>query len=250
MSAAAMDAHFAETGAKLIADAGPLAGKTLQYFHIDSWELGQPTWTPRMREEFQRRRGYDPLPWLPAVLGRTVDNAAETRRFLQDYRRTAADLVAANYYGRLARADVEGRLARHASGIRRAVLHPLDRRAPVRGHQRRADGRVLETQQRAGRPDHSPPQPEPQTGRLRRAHLRQADLPGRSVHLVRRRLDRRSVEHERHRRRRVLRGADPQRALLLGPSAAARRQAGLPVGARRHALRLQPDLVADERTRG
>ncbi|MCU0963127.1 MAG: discoidin domain-containing protein, partial [Pirellulaceae bacterium] len=110
MSAAAMDAHFAETGAKLIADAGPLVGKTLQYFHIDSWELGQPTWTPRMREEFQRRRGYDPLPWLPAVLGLTVDSAAETNRFLQDYRRTAADLVAANYYGRLRELTLRGGL--------------------------------------------------------------------------------------------------------------------------------------------
>lgn len=110
MSAEAMDAHFAETGAKLIADAGPLAGKTLQYFHIDSWELGQPTWTPRMREEFQRRRGYDPTPWLPAVLGQTVDSAAETARFLQDFRRTAADLVAANYYGRLRELTRQGGL--------------------------------------------------------------------------------------------------------------------------------------------
>ena len=32
MSAAAMDAHFAETGAKLIADAGPLAGKIAPVF--------------------------------------------------------------------------------------------------------------------------------------------------------------------------------------------------------------------------
>ncbi|MEI6786527.1 MAG: glycosyl hydrolase, partial [Verrucomicrobiota bacterium] len=121
MSGEAMDAHFAETGAKLIADAGPLAGKALQYFHIDSWELGQPTWTLRMRAEFQQRRGYDPLPFLPAVLGRTVDNAESTRRFLQDYRRTAADLVAANYYvlWPLARADVEGRPPRHPPGIRR-----------------------------------------------------------------------------------------------------------------------------------
>jgi hypothetical protein len=110
MSAAAMDAHFAETGAKLIADAGPLAGRTLQYFHIDSWELGQPTWTPRMREEFRQRRGYDPLPWLPAVLGRTVDSPAETRRFWQDYRRTAADLIAANYYGRLRELTLQGGL--------------------------------------------------------------------------------------------------------------------------------------------
>ncbi len=110
MSAEAMNVHFAETGAKLIADAGPLAGKSLQYFHIDSWEIGQPTWTPRMRDEFTRRRGYEPLPWLPAVLGHTVDNAAETARFMQDYRRTVADLVAANYYGRLRELTIQGGL--------------------------------------------------------------------------------------------------------------------------------------------
>ena len=110
MSAAAMDAHFAETGAKLIADAGPLAGKSLQYFHIDSWELGQPTWTPAMRDEFQRRRGYDPLPYLPALVNKTVDDAAVTQRFLQDYRRTAADLVAAHYYGRLRELTLQGGL--------------------------------------------------------------------------------------------------------------------------------------------
>jgi len=110
MCAAAMDAHFAATGAKLIADAGPLVGQTLQYFHIDSWELGQPTWTPQMREEFQRRRGYDPLLFLPAGRGATVDDAETTRRFLADYRRTAADLVAANYYGRLRERTLAGGL--------------------------------------------------------------------------------------------------------------------------------------------
>ena len=114
MSAAAMDAHFAETGAKLIADAGPLAGKALQYFHLDSWEYGPPKWTPTMREEFKKRRGYDPVAWLPAVLGlrqrQTVDNVAETQRFMQDYRRTVADLVAANYYGRLRELTIKGGL--------------------------------------------------------------------------------------------------------------------------------------------
>ncbi len=110
MSAAAMDAHFAETGAKMLADAGPLVGKTVQYFHIDSWELGQPTWTPKMREEFQKRRGYDPLIWLPAVLGQTVDSTEATARFMQDYHRTAADLVAENYYGRLEELSVKGGL--------------------------------------------------------------------------------------------------------------------------------------------
>jgi len=109
MSTAAMDAHFVETGAKLIADAGSLTGKTLQYFHIDSWELGQPTWTPAMREEFKKRRGYDPLLFLPGLLGKTVDDET-TQRFLADYRRTAADLVAANYYGRLRELTIKGGL--------------------------------------------------------------------------------------------------------------------------------------------
>ena len=110
MSAAAMDAHFAATGAKLIADAGPLAGKALQYFHIDSWELGQPTWTPTMPAEFFKRRGYDPLPYLPALLERTIGDPQITRRFLTDYHRTAADLVAANYYGRLRELTLKGGL--------------------------------------------------------------------------------------------------------------------------------------------
>jgi hypothetical protein len=110
MSGEAMDAHFAQTGAKLIADAGPLAGKTLQYFHIDSWELGQPTWTLKMREEFRARRGYDPLFFLAALLQKTVDDPQTTQRFLADYRRTAADLVAANYYGRFRELTIRGGL--------------------------------------------------------------------------------------------------------------------------------------------
>ncbi len=116
MSAAAMDAHFAETGAKLIADAGPLAGKSLQYFHLDSWEYPhqKQNWTPTMREEFKKRRGYDPVAWLPALLGlrqrQAVDNVAETQRFMQDYRRTVADLFATNYYGRLRELTVKGGL--------------------------------------------------------------------------------------------------------------------------------------------
>ena len=110
MSAEAMDAHFAETGSKLIADAGPLVGKTLQYFHIDSWELGQPTWTPNLREEFQKRHGYDPFLYLPALSQQTVDDLPTTQRFLADYRRTIAELIAANYYGRFRELTLRGGL--------------------------------------------------------------------------------------------------------------------------------------------
>ena len=67
LSAAAMDAHFAGMMAKLIKTAGPLAGQSLAATHIDSWEVGAQNWTPKMREEFKKRRGYDPIPWLPCL---------------------------------------------------------------------------------------------------------------------------------------------------------------------------------------
>ncbi|HEX4241578.1 MAG TPA: glycosyl hydrolase [Steroidobacteraceae bacterium] len=102
MSAAAMDRHFAETAAKLIGDAGALAGTTFKYLHIDSWEMGLPTWTPKFVEEFAARRRYSPLPYLPGLAGKTVESAEITARFVWDYRRTIADLISANYYGRLA----------------------------------------------------------------------------------------------------------------------------------------------------
>lgn len=101
MSAEAMDLHFANTGAKMIEDAGPLAGKTFQYLHIDSWEIKQPDWTARMPAEFLKRRGYDLTKWLPALCDRQVDSAAATEAFIQDFRVTVCDLIAANYYGRL-----------------------------------------------------------------------------------------------------------------------------------------------------
>ena len=110
MSGEAMDAHFAETGAKLIADAGPLAGKTLQYFHIDSWELGQPTWTPEDARGVPAAARLRSASFLPALLQQTVDDPQTTQRFLADYRRTAADLVAANYYGRFRELTIRGGL--------------------------------------------------------------------------------------------------------------------------------------------
>ncbi|MGN6555952.1 MAG: glycosyl hydrolase, partial [Verrucomicrobiota bacterium] len=79
---------------------GPVASKTLEGALIDSYEVGGQNWTPQFREEFQRRRGYDLLKYLPALTGRVVDNPEISERFLWDMRRTIADLFAENYYGR------------------------------------------------------------------------------------------------------------------------------------------------------
>ena len=69
MSRSAFDAFWAGFPSEVVKLAGKDAGKTLQRFEIDSYEAGAQDWTPLMREEFQQRRGYDPLPWMPALSG-------------------------------------------------------------------------------------------------------------------------------------------------------------------------------------
>jgi hypothetical protein len=82
----------------LMTDAKPYLGKTLRYVVTDSWELGGVNWTPRFREEFRGRRGYDPLPYLPVAGGRILDSRETSNRFLNDLRRTVADLVIDGHY--------------------------------------------------------------------------------------------------------------------------------------------------------
>ena len=50
---------------------GPYLGKSFRHFLIDSYEAGTQNWTPAFREEFQKRKGYDPLPWLLTLQNRT-----------------------------------------------------------------------------------------------------------------------------------------------------------------------------------
>ena len=78
---------------------GPEFGTTFRYFLMDSWEAGLQNWTDDMLKEFHTRRGYNPIPYLPVLIGRVVESAEVSDRFLWDFRRTIADLVAENYYG-------------------------------------------------------------------------------------------------------------------------------------------------------
>jgi hypothetical protein len=78
---------------------GPLFGDSLKMVMMDSWEAGMQNWTDGIVEEFKKRRGYDPGPYLPALTGRVMVNANVSDRFLWDYRRTLADLWAENHYG-------------------------------------------------------------------------------------------------------------------------------------------------------
>jgi hypothetical protein len=76
---------------------GPLYGKSLRYVLLDSWEAGTQNWTDFMPGEFQRRRHYNLLRYLPVLAGRVVDSPEISDRFLWDYRRTLADMFG-DYY--------------------------------------------------------------------------------------------------------------------------------------------------------
>lgn len=78
---------------------GPMYGKVLKYWLVDSYEADAQNWTDNMISEFKTRRGYDPVPFMPVLTGRIVENSGVSDRFLWDFRRTIADLLAEDHYG-------------------------------------------------------------------------------------------------------------------------------------------------------
>ncbi len=114
LSKRGIDANFAGMMAKLVKDNGikpGMASPGLVATHIDSWENGAQNWTANMRWEFQKRCGYDLLPFLPVFTGRVVESLEVSERFLWDLRQTVSELVIENYAGEM------HRLA-HAHGLR------------------------------------------------------------------------------------------------------------------------------------
>ena len=98
--------RYLETYLDMYKDAsGPeLIGKRgVRAILTDSIEVGASNWTPQLLAQFKRLRGYDPLPWLPALTGVIVGSRSESDRFLFDYRRTLADLMASEHYGTVAK---------------------------------------------------------------------------------------------------------------------------------------------------
>lgn len=73
----------------------PYGGLTM--LHFDSWEMGAQNWTGKFREEFKKRRGYDPQLYYPAYLGIIVGSRELSERFLWDLRKTIQELILENH---------------------------------------------------------------------------------------------------------------------------------------------------------
>ncbi len=94
LSPAAVEDNWNGFLRRVLNECGPAARRVIRYAHADSYEFQPQTWTPLFREEFQRRCGYDPAPYLPVIAGREVDSAEVSARFLWDFKRVRADLFA------------------------------------------------------------------------------------------------------------------------------------------------------------
>lgn len=86
-------------------------GRVVSHLMIDSYEAGCQTWTPGLPQAFEARRGYNMLPWLPALFGQVVESAAQTDRFLQDWRQTIGEMMTEYHYD-----AVDTLLARYGMG--------------------------------------------------------------------------------------------------------------------------------------
>jgi hypothetical protein len=78
-----------------------LGRRGIQYVVTDSWEAGSQNWTDDFVSKFRARRGYDPVPWLPVLAGHVEESAEASDRFLWDFRKTIADLIADEHYGQV-----------------------------------------------------------------------------------------------------------------------------------------------------
>jgi len=73
----------------------------LRYMEVDSVEVdNQMDWTDSFVAEFRQRRGYDPIPYLPALKGRSFTDPQITSRFQHDYHKTVSDLWIDGHYRR------------------------------------------------------------------------------------------------------------------------------------------------------
>ncbi|MEI3800419.1 MULTISPECIES: glycosyl hydrolase [unclassified Chitinophaga] len=91
--------HYIGTLLRKLGKQNPALPGGLKRLHMDSWEMGAQNWTPHFREEFRKRRGYDPLPFYPVYTGSIVENREISERFLWDLRQTAQELVLENHAG-------------------------------------------------------------------------------------------------------------------------------------------------------
>ncbi len=117
MDTTALNIHFQNYPQKLIDLAGAYKGNTFSYILVDSWECGQQNWTANFAKEFEKRRGYSLIPYIPVLCGEVVQSTKVSEAFLHDYRQTISDLIVDYYFKHLADLCHRQGMELHSEGI-------------------------------------------------------------------------------------------------------------------------------------
>ena len=222
--------------AKLIADVGPAAGKTLVSTHIDSWEVGFQNWTPQMPAEFRQLARLRPEA-IPAGDHRPGGRFAGSLGAVP--LGPAADDCRPDR-GELRRPDAGTGPPAPPATVDRALRRRADGQFLLCPHGRRADVRVLDRRRRDGRPGQQDDVRRPPTFTASRSAAPNRSLPSPQYCP----LDRSSLRDEGAGRRGVLRRREPFRVPPLCPPAVARPPARHDVRPLGRPLRSDGDLVA------
>jgi len=103
MSEEAVSFHINHVIGEIQKHLGDLIGTGFTHVHFDSYEAGKPSWTPKMREAFIQRRGYDLFPYLPIFAGRSIDSREDSLKFRNDFIATIKDLHKDIYFTTLSK---------------------------------------------------------------------------------------------------------------------------------------------------
>jgi hypothetical protein len=110
MSLEAVSFHMDHVIGEIQKHLGDLIGTGFTHVHFDSYEAGYPTWTPKMREEFFSRRGYDLTPYLAIFAGRVIDSREDSARFKNDFDATIKDLYRDIYFTTVSKKLIDANL--------------------------------------------------------------------------------------------------------------------------------------------
>jgi len=99
LSRQATDSHFDSIIARL--DKVSNADNHMRIFMLDSYEVWRMRdWSPEFMKEFRERYQYDPVPFLPLLLGYEGTDSIIAERFRGDYSRLVSDMMIENHFGR------------------------------------------------------------------------------------------------------------------------------------------------------
>jgi alpha-L-rhamnosidase len=102
MSREAVSFHMDHVIGEIKKHLGDLIGTGFTHVHFDSYEAGNPTWTPNMKAAFASRRGYDCMPYLASFAGRIINSREDSVRFSKDFDATIKDLHRDIYFATIA----------------------------------------------------------------------------------------------------------------------------------------------------